>query len=163
LYRGHSRRIVAFFAARISDPQAALDLTAETFARAFAGRRRFRGQTETEAAAWLFGIASHLLAEFLRKGYAERRLVRRLGVVVPVVDEELERVVELDAMRRWRPTVAQQLNRLSAEQREAVRMRVIDELGYPAIAARLGISEPAARMRVSRGLSALARGLGDGA
>jgi RNA polymerase sigma factor (sigma-70 family) len=162
LYRGHSRRILGFFAARVSDPQAALDLTAETFARAFAGRHRFRGGTEGEAAAWLFGIASQLLTEFLRKGYAERRLVRRLGVVVPVVDEELERVIELDAARRWRPTVAQELDRLSAEQRDAVRLRVIDELGYAAIASRLGISEPAARMRVSRGLSALAHGLKDG-
>jgi RNA polymerase sigma-70 factor (ECF subfamily) len=48
---------------------------------------------------------------------------------------------------------------LGAEQREAVRLRAVDELGYPAIARRLGISEQAARARVSRGLRALAAAL----
>jgi RNA polymerase sigma-70 factor (ECF subfamily) len=37
-----------------------------------------------------------------------------------------------------------------------VRLRVVDELGYAAIASRLGISEQTARARVSRGLRALA-------
>ena len=40
-----------------------------------------------------------------------------------------------------------------------MRLRVVDELGYPAIATRLGISEQAARARVSRGLRALAGAL----
>ena len=35
----------------------ALDLTAETFAQAFEGRRRCRASTDEEVAAWLFGIA----------------------------------------------------------------------------------------------------------
>ena len=48
------------------------------------------------------------------------------------------------------------LAELGPEQREAVRLRVVDELGYPAVAARLGVSEQTARARVSRGLRALA-------
>jgi RNA polymerase sigma factor (sigma-70 family) len=51
------------------------------------------------------------------------------------------------------------LAELGPEQREAVRLRVVDELGYPAIADRLGISEQAARARVSRGVRALAGAL----
>ena len=45
---------------------------------------------------------------------------------------------------------------LSPGTRDAVRLRVVDELPYRDLAQRLGISETAARVRVSRGLSALA-------
>jgi DNA-directed RNA polymerase specialized sigma24 family protein len=100
-----------------------------------------------------------VLAGFVRKGCAERRMVDRLGIDVPSAAPEFERIVELDAVRELRPLIAQELGRLSREQREAVQLRVIDELSFTAIAARLGISEPAARMRVSRGLSQLADAL----
>ena len=160
-YRAHVRAVYGFFEQRVGGSQVALDLTAEAFAQAFASRRRFRGTSDEQARAWLFGIASHLLAGQLRRGYAERRLVRRLGIEVPAVEDELERVAELDAVRRIGPAIDRELGRLSAEQRDAVRLRVVEELGYPAIAERLGISEPAARMRVSRGLSALAGALTD--
>ena len=45
---------------------------------------------------------------------------------------------------------------LSGDQREALRLRVIDELPYPEIAESLGVSEQTARARVSRGLRRLA-------
>lgn len=48
---------------------------------------------------------------------------------------------------------------LSPAVRDAMRLRVVDELAYPALAARLGTTEPAARARVSRGLAALADAL----
>jgi len=148
-----------YFVRRTGDGQSALDLTAETFAQAFAGRGRFRGSSDEQARAWLFAIASHLLAGFLRKGYAERRMVRRLGIEVPSAGQEFDRIVELDAVRELRPMIERELGRLSPEQREALQLRVIEELSFPAIASRLGISEPAARMRVSRGLNTLADAL----
>ena len=62
-------------------------------------------------------------------------------------------IAELGTLRA---TLAIALEDLSPEQRDAVRLRVIDELDYPAIARRLGISEDAVRARVSRGLRTLA-------
>jgi RNA polymerase sigma factor (sigma-70 family) len=155
LYRAHAGGLLEFFARRTADAQASLDLTAETFAQAFAARGRFRGQSDEAARAWLFAIGGHLLAGYLRRGYAERRMVRRLRIEVPSIGEEAERIIELDAARRLRPLIERELDQLSADQRAAVRLRVVDELTFSAVAARLGISEPAARMRVSRGLSAL--------
>jgi DNA-directed RNA polymerase specialized sigma24 family protein len=52
--------------------------------------------------------------------------------------------------------VADRLARLSPEQRNALRMRVVEELEYPEVARRLQASEEAARARVSRGLRQLA-------
>jgi RNA polymerase sigma-70 factor, ECF subfamily len=58
-----------------------------------------------------------------------------------------------------RGEVTAQLARLPPEQRDALRMRFVDELGYPEVARRLQVSEDAARARVSRGLRRLAAAL----
>jgi RNA polymerase sigma-70 factor (ECF subfamily) len=58
-----------------------------------------------------------------------------------------------------RERVADGLAGLSAEHQTALRLRVVDELPYPAVAAQLAISEDAARARVSRGLRRLAEAL----
>lgn len=82
----------------------------------------------------------------------------RLGVQVPQVSAaETERILELAGLGSLRSVIAQELSRLSGEQREALQLRVVDELPYTVVATRLGISEQAARMRVSRALAALAR------
>jgi RNA polymerase sigma-70 factor (ECF subfamily) len=52
--------------------------------------------------------------------------------------------------------VASAFSDLSGDQREALRLRVIDELPYPQIAETPGVSEQTARARVSRGLRRLA-------
>jgi RNA polymerase sigma-70 factor (ECF subfamily) len=48
------------------------------------------------------------------------------------------------------------LAQLPEGQRKAVRLRVVDELPYAQVAQRLGCSEGAARVRVTRGLAQLA-------
>ncbi len=54
-----------------------------------------------------------------------------------------------------RAMLAEQLNGLAPAQRRALELRVVRELAYPDVANRLGISEQAARARVSRALRAL--------
>jgi RNA polymerase sigma-70 factor, ECF subfamily len=156
-YSAHSRRLLAFFVRRTFDVEVARDLTAETFAEAFEHRRRFRGSSEAEAAAWLFGIARHQLSRYARTGSVRRRAVERLGIRVPEVSEDdHERIVELAGLAEMRDRVAAAFSDLSGDQREALRLRVIDELPYAEIAETLGVSEQAARARVSRGLRRLA-------
>ena len=53
-YARESEPLLVYFARRTLDAQAAVDLCAETFAQAFAGRDRFRGRTEQEARGWLY-------------------------------------------------------------------------------------------------------------
>jgi RNA polymerase sigma factor (sigma-70 family) len=159
-YRHHVRSLVAYFARRVYDAEAAMDLAAETFAQAYLGRRRFRGHTEEEAAAWLYRIANRQLSRFYRKSYVERRALNRLGIDPPRLDaEEQERIEELSETEGLRAALRSELIRLSTPQRDAVRLRVVEELPYPEVAHRLAISEQAARARVMRGLKALAAGL----
>jgi DNA-directed RNA polymerase specialized sigma24 family protein len=74
-YREHVDGVLIFFTRRCFDAQVALDLTAETFAQAFASRRGFRGGADGEAAAWLFAIARRQLREH-RDGNRRRPLLR---------------------------------------------------------------------------------------
>lgn len=161
-YDEQARRVVVFFARRVLDGELALELTAETFAQAFASRASFRGATSDEARAWLFTIAHRQLARYLRRGYVDRRGRERLGVALgSPAPEELARVEELADLGRLRSTIADGLRRLSHEQRTAVQLRVVDELPYDEVARRLAISEPTARARVSRGLRLLRVALAD--
>jgi RNA polymerase sigma factor (sigma-70 family) len=151
-YDRHGDAVLGFFARRTADAQTAADLTAETFAQAFASRRRFR-DTGAPATAWLFAIARHQLSRWMRREAIEDRARRRLGIPqVALTDEQLERIetlAELDYVR-------EALNQLPDGLAKAVSLRVADELPYPDVALALGCSEAAARVRVSRGLSRLA-------
>jgi RNA polymerase sigma-70 factor (ECF subfamily) len=68
-------------------------------------------------------------------------------------DELLERIERLGGDARVEALLA----RLSPDQSDAVRARVLDEEDYAAIAARLRCSESVIRQRVSRGLATLRR------
>jgi RNA polymerase sigma factor (sigma-70 family) len=157
LFARHRDELLVFLARRTADVEIALDLWAETFAQAVAGRGRFRGATDEEAAAWLYGIARRQLAGYYRRGEIEQRALARIALErpasTPQLIAEIERRAGLDDLRR---ALADALARLTPTVRDAVALRIVDELPYPAVARRLGISEPAARARVSRGLSALA-------
>ena len=160
VYEAYSKRIVSFFVRRTYDAQLALDLAAETFAQAFSGRKRFRGDTEAELAAWLFAIADRQLIRYWRRGRAEQRAVKRLGVHVPqLAEDEAARIVELAGLADLRALVADELARLPEPTRAAVQLRVVEERAYAEVAELLGTSEVAARARVSRGLLALAAAL----
>jgi len=155
-YREHAVAITRYFARRVIDAEAALDLTAETFAQAYAARRGFRGSSDEEARAWLYVIAQRQLSDYLRRGYADRATLLRLGLQRPAADaEELQRVEELGGMSDLRALLARQMEDLPEGYREAVRLRVVEELPYLEVAQRLAITETAARMRVSRALAHL--------
>jgi RNA polymerase sigma-70 factor (ECF subfamily) len=158
-YGRDARRLLVWLTRRTYDAQQAVDLVGETYARAWESRQRFAGDPgDADAlAAWTWGIARHVLADALRRGHAERAALQRLHVEPPqLAPDELARLEELAELGSLRATLAVALEDLSPEQRDAVRLRVVDELAYPAIARRLGISEDAVRARVSRGLRTLA-------
>ena len=157
VYEARAHAVLAFLLRRTFDVEVARDLTAETFAQAFEHRGRFRGRTDAEAEAWLYGIGRHLLGRYARNGAVERRAVERLGIQVPAVsDDDHRRIVELAGLADLRGTVADAFSTLPAPQREALRLRVVEEQGYGEVAAALGVSEQTARARVARALRRIA-------
>lgn len=161
-YRERYEAIVAYFARRVYDPEVALDLTAETFAQAYISRKRFRGRTAPEAEAWLYRIAQSKLSHYHRRGRLERRALSRLQIELPAISAaQAAEVRDLGDLVGLRTLVEAGMGQLSAEQRDALRLRIVEDLPYADVARRLRISEPAARARVSRALTALTNALQD--
>jgi RNA polymerase sigma-70 factor (ECF subfamily) len=158
LYREHAGMVLAFLARRVRVPEVAVDLMAETFAQAYADRRQFRGSGNDEAVGWIFGIARHCAAAYLRRGVIEQRVLSRLGVERrELYDYEYDRIEELAGLRNLVREVQNGLAELDTDQRDALRLRVVEDRSYGDVARELGVSEPTARARVSRALRALRR------
>jgi len=156
LYRRHAEDLLRYFARRTLDPETAAELTAETFAEAFASRATYRDQG-VNGVAWLYGIARHRLGRFFRNGKVDAAARRRLGM--PERDlppEDYERIEDLIDFAPIRAALAEALETLSPDQRDAMRLRVIDGLGYAEVAECLTCTEQNARQRVSRGLRKIA-------
>jgi RNA polymerase sigma factor (sigma-70 family) len=154
-YDRYVEPLLAFFQRRTHDPEAAADLTAETFAAALVARRRFESRA-TPAAAWLFAIAQHKLADFRRRGSAESRMRARLGMErVAVGAEDAE-------MIRWlgEEVAVAMVADLPPDQRDAIRAHVLEDRGYDEIARAGRMSEATVRKRVSRGLQELRHRVG---
>jgi RNA polymerase sigma factor (sigma-70 family) len=148
--------LLGFFARRTRDPELAADLCAETFAAALAGRHRFRPEAGS-AAGWLYGIGAKKLADAQRRGYAERRARRRLGMErIELSDDDIARIEQLGETREAQVL----MERLAPEQRHAITARVLEERSYEQIATELAISEAVVRKRVSRGLAAMRERMG---
>jgi RNA polymerase sigma factor (sigma-70 family) len=152
-YVRHVDTVLGYFARRTGDAEMAADLASETFAAALAGRGRYRPR-KGAAGAWLFGIASRKLADAQRRGYAERRMCRRLGMErIELSDADIAHIEALGESARL-------LEGLPTAQAEAVRAHVIDERDYGEIAGELQTSEAVVRKRVSRGLATARRRIG---
>jgi RNA polymerase sigma factor (sigma-70 family) len=161
LYEDHRDGVLAYLARRTADPEVALDLLAETFAQAVASQKKFRA--DGDPAGWLYGIAKRQLALYYRRGRIEQRALKRLGIErEPPSPEVLAEIAHRAGLRELRAELQAAMSALSPGTRDAVQLRVVDELSYEDLAGRLGISEGAARVRVSRGLAALAGALNTG-
>lgn len=159
-YVALSAKILDFFERRTWNWQVSLDLTAETFAKAFEKRGDFAGRSPEQAAGWLWAIARNELGAYWREQRVMSRAIDRFGVDRPqLVEEEIHRVEERVAAAAVHGELKAGLIALSLDQRRAIGMRLLQELDYEEIAGQLGVTQQVARARVSRGLRMLRRSL----
>jgi RNA polymerase sigma-70 factor (ECF subfamily) len=152
-YRRHAGWVQRVCVRRCGDPELAADVAADTFAAALAAAGRF-DPARGGAGSWLLQIALNKLADAHRRGDAERRAHERAGPPPLAAAGEAARVDELLSLP-GAGDAGPLLATLPDEQRRAVEARVVEERGYDEIAAELGLSQAAARQRVSRGLTTL--------
>ena len=152
-YDRYETAVVGYMLRRTRNIEIAVDLASEVFASALASAHRYTS-TKGTAAAWLFTIAHHTLADSLRRSRVEARARRRIGIrdAIEYTTDDLERIETLASRSDW---ATELLQSLPAEQREVVRARIVDERPYPEIARELRTSELVVRKRVSRGLATL--------
>lgn len=151
LYSRHVSTVHAWFRRRLE--WAAADLTAETFAQAWLSRGSFRDEAGGSALPWLFGIAHNVARESARMNAVETRARRRLGLSTDLASDDGYAAV--DERLSPRATLAHGLETLPEHEREALELRVVEELPYEQVADRLGVRPAAARLRVSRALRRL--------
>jgi RNA polymerase sigma factor (sigma-70 family) len=162
VYVEYHEQVLRFFARRTLDPETAFDLMAETFAELFAHIDGFRGETEEQGRAWMWTVARHQLYRWRERGIVERRSIERLGIPIATLGQvEYERIEDLADLQRVRPQLEQALDQLASEQREALRLRVLEHREYDDIARQCGASPQVIRARVSRGLRQLAKSLAE--
>ena len=150
LYERYATRLHAFHLARCRDDDTAHDLTAETFAQAWLSRARFRDEAGGSAGPWLFAIARHVLFNSVRRKRLEQSARERLGLL-----DGIDRAGAPRPDESWLEGIDEALAGLPPGQREAIELRVVDDLDYDGVAERLDTTPAAARVRVHRGLAAL--------
>src|SRR5688572_15366822 len=128
-YERRVHEVLGYMMRRTGDPEVAADLTAETFAAAIVARRRFQ-PGGAPAGAWLFTLAHRRLVDFQRRGHADDRVRRRLGIERRTLGEDDGAMIRLlgeEVTFGW-------LSELPAEQRAAIEARVLNERRYADIA-----------------------------
>jgi RNA polymerase sigma factor (sigma-70 family) len=162
VYERHAVAIHGWLRSRVGEP-AATDLTAETFAAAWQARRRFRTDEADSVAPWLYGIALNQYRSYQRANRVETIARAKLGMPQSYasaleIDDADDRLSAEQARRELRNA----LGDLSADQRRALELRVIDDLRFAEIAEEMSTTEPTARMRVMRALRAMRAVMGGG-
>ena len=137
LYDRVAERLLIYLARRVRDPDAA----AELWAVAFESWPRCRASGPAEAEAWMFGVARNQLAAYYRTGAIKQRALEKLRWAAPSLGaddrEWIDRAVDLEALS---PALDEALAELPQKRRQAVQLRVVEDLPYDAIAKRLGCS-----------------------
>lgn len=149
LYDRYAEAIHAFLLRRTSDREAALDLTAETFAQVWTSRHRFADQKDGSAGPWLFGVARNVLSRSAR----ERRLINEASEALRITHGRSSATPDTSWIDGMDADLENALATLPDAQRLAVELRVLSDRPYDEVAEALDCTPTAARIRVSRGLA----------
>jgi RNA polymerase sigma-70 factor (ECF subfamily) len=149
LYLEHARDLRTFALYLSGDASMADDLVSEAFARAWTVRERVEMPT---VRGYLFAIVRNLFLKQLRHRGREVSLDERMADAGPSPDERL-------GDRRHLRAVLAALAGLPEIDRAAVLMRAGEGVSYEEIAAALGISTAAAKVKVHRARLRLAESL----
>ena len=125
----------------------ARDVAQEAYLRAYRGLRRFRG--DAQFSTWLYRITANCAATQLGRRARHRHDV--LDDTVPLADPRTDHDPQLRAdASDLRDRLADALDDLPPRLRSVVILRDVYDLSHEAIAAELGISESAAKVRLHR-------------
>jgi RNA polymerase sigma-70 factor (ECF subfamily) len=158
LVRRHSGRARHAVRSILRNERDVEDAVQQALLQAFVGLRTFDGAASF--ATWLSRIA---LNEALMRARRARREARPAWAVLDGVASPAAPPDEAAASREALAQVRRGIARLPASHREVLRLRHVEGLPIAEVAARLGISEGAAKLRLHRARLVLRRTIGEGA
>jgi RNA polymerase sigma-70 factor, ECF subfamily len=145
-FRRHHAQIYRYLQRRTGDPDRAEDLAQEVFADATAALLRADFEPRSML-AWLYTIAQRRFADDARR---RQRAIDRL----PAADA-LDELPAPDANVDVDGALGSAITSLPPSQRQVISMKLLRGCSFREIAAALGVSEAAAKMRFQRALNAL--------
>jgi RNA polymerase sigma-70 factor (ECF subfamily) len=153
LYQRYLRRVYAYVAARVGNPQDAEDVVSEIFLRVIRHLDRLHKPQQTSFAAWLFVIARHAVTDhYRRNGQAARLIPLGSAEHLPQPGAQPDALLsEADETAR----LGQMIALLPERKREIITLRYYAGLRNHEIAAVLGIGEKTVSATLSRALNDL--------
>jgi RNA polymerase sigma factor (sigma-70 family) len=133
---------------RRTGPTGADDLAGETFLRAFSKRASYE-PSPLGPRPWLYGIATNLLREDVRREQRQMHAFARAAqplVESPAAEEADGRIDALSL----RPAVLEALSQLDPVDRDTLMLLALTELGYEGIAVAMGAPVGTVRSRLNR-------------
>ena len=152
LYEACYMRVFSYVMTLAGDRSLAEELTQETFYRAFARQREFRG--ESDEVTWLCAIAKNLFADEKRRQNRHSEITDEL----PDKSKSVEKTVE-DRDSSFRIHLA--LHGLEEPHREVFELRVFGELSFREIGTIFGKTENWARVTYHRARIRLQERMGE--
>ncbi|MFD8374769.1 RNA polymerase sigma factor [Streptomyces sp. NPDC059688] len=143
-YREHYWAVSRYVARRLPGRTGEVE---EVVAEVFTVAWRRRADLPASPLPWLYGVARNCLANAVRGYGRRRRLVDRLGNDEAAHGRHVVDSPDAEAPGAW---VHEALDRLSAADREILRLAAWEELGAEEIAVALGCGRRAATMRLHR-------------
>ncbi|HMM87531.1 sigma-70 family RNA polymerase sigma factor [Azohydromonas sp.] len=150
LVRRHQDRVFRFLRRMLDSRDEAMDLTQDTFMKAYEALPAWRPQAQF--GTWLLQIARNAALDQLRR----RRLVEFVPVdqALTLADAAPTPEQRLATSRRL-ALLDRALAQLPAEHREVLLLREIEDLSYAEIAAVLDVAEGTVKSRLARARAAL--------
>lgn len=129
------------------DDDDARDVVQEAYLRAYRSIGRFRG--EARFTTWMYRITANCASTYVGRRRRHRHDELRDDLTVVAVDPDLDPAARADASD-LRGRVSEALAELPPKLRAVVVLRDVYDLPHEAIAAELGISESASKVRLHR-------------
>jgi len=149
--------VAVFIARRVLDAEIAAALAGETFAHAMLHPRRIRGRTREEAVSRIYAIAITQIQRCVASDDLELPATTRLRLDAPQLSSgDVNRLEDLAGITAVRGRAQRYIDRLAHEERDALRMLLIEARSYDDVARALGVTDRAARSVAARGLRRVA-------
>ena len=150
LVRRYQDRVFRFIARMVGSRDEALELTQETFLKAWQALPEWRPEAQFQT--WLFRIATNAATDTVRRRKVVEFVALEEDYEVP--GEGLDPESQLQVKQRLRE-LEEAINRLPEDHRAIVLLREIEDMSYGEISATLGISEGTVKSRLARAREAL--------
>ncbi|MFA9558678.1 RNA polymerase sigma factor [Evansella sp. AB-rgal1] len=154
-YDEYSNDIHQYISYMINDHFHALDLTQDTFFRAYLNITSFHGE---KPKAWLYCIARNLTIDYIRKENSKKLIIKKL-IPNKITLRTPEQIATLNESEH---ELYVSLQKLKRNYRDVIILRKIQELSIEEAASILGWSKSKVKTNLQRGLQSLKKQMEEG-